>query len=156
MLCLICQLARSSSPSKCKEFLCCESVWWQGWIAQLQPLESAKQLLSRNLITESSNMRDAKNDMRQSTNSLLEFDISFRIWFKGFFILFFKALCYTTPCQSQQQEQQSAFPHGLVWQNYLICLKMFRQNLTSLPNVFILALSSAESHFFQTLVWSVS
>lgn len=35
-------------------------------------------------------MQDAKNYMRESTNSLLKFDIRFRILFKGFFFFFLK------------------------------------------------------------------
>lgn len=82
----------------------------------VQSVAGTKWLLSRNLITESSNVQDAKNYMRQSTNSLLKFDMRFRIWFKGFFFFFLrkKALCYTVLCQSQYQVQQSIFPNGLL------------------------------------------
>lgn len=55
-----------------------------------QSVAGTKWLLSRNLITESSNVWDAKNYTRQSTNSLLKFDTRFRIWFKGFFFFFNK------------------------------------------------------------------
>lgn len=57
-------------------------------------------------------MHDAKNYMRESTNSLLKFDIRFRILFKGFFFFFLKktSLCYTILCQSQYQVQQLVFP----------------------------------------------
>lgn len=81
----------------------------------VQSVAGTKWLLSRNLITESSNVQDAKNYMRQSTNSLLKFDMRFRIWLKGFFFfLTEKALCYTILCQSQYQVQQSVFPNGLL------------------------------------------
>lgn len=67
---------------------------WIGTMTRLdhivQSVAGTKWLLSRNLITESSNVQDAKNYMRQNTNSLLKFDMRFRIWFKGFFFFFNK------------------------------------------------------------------